>query len=468
MVETTTADQAPLISFDSGSLVLNPEGVPRELMERLLTWFRWDARTKEYRCLGSDYAEVVMLYHRSGFPYRDAAREFQRMSYSWEDEREMRAYQGEALQAWQAADRKGVVVLPTGAGKSFVAMRAIYLTQRSALVVVPTLDLVNQWVQQLSGCFALEIGIWGGGEHRTTDLTVSTYDSAQIHMEREGGRFGMLVFDECHHLPGPSYRWIAKMAIAPFRLGLTATPERSDGGEALLCDLVGPICHRVEITSLRGNFLSEYETELLEVPLEDEEWQKYETARQLYLSYVRDQGVDFSSVDGWQQFMAACFKSDEGKKAYGAYLEQKRIIRQSQSKLKVLWGLLWKYRGEQVIVFTNDNETAYTIGERFCLPVLTHQTKLKERKKILEHFKQGLWPWIVTSKVLNEGVDVPRVNVGIVVSGSGSVREHVQRLGRILRRDGEKSARLIELVSKGTSEQSQSLRRRDHLAYRSH
>jgi superfamily II DNA or RNA helicase len=66
---------------------------------------------------------------------------------------------------------------------------------------------------------------------------------------------------------------------------------------------------------------------------------------------------------------------------------------------------------------------------------------------------------------LNEGVDVPEANVAVVLSGSGSVREHVQRLGRILRKRAGKRAVLYELVSQDTSEERTSQKRRDHSAY---
>ena len=73
---------------------------------------------------------------------------------------------------------------------------------------------------------------------------------------------------------------------------------------------------------------------------------------------------------------------------------------------------------------------------------------------------------VVTSRVLNEGVDVPSANVAVILSGSGSVREHVQRLGRILRKQEGKSAVLYELVTDATSETYTSERRREHSAYR--
>jgi superfamily II DNA or RNA helicase len=100
------------------------------------------------------------------------------------------------------------------------------------------------------------------------------------------------------------------------------------------------------------------------------------------------------------------------------------------------------------------------------VPAITHQTKIKERREILARFNAGSYPFLVTSKVLNEGVDVPAANVAIILSGTGSVREHVQRLGRILRRAENKRAILYEIVAEDTAEERVSERRRRHSAYR--
>src|SRR5690606_16968388 len=94
------------------------------------------------------------------------------------------------------------------------------------------------------------------------------------------------------------------------------------------------------------------------------------------------------------------------------------------------------------------------------------QTKVTERSAILESLAEGSIRAIVTSRVLNEGVDVPDANVAIIVSGSGSVREHVQRLGRVLRKRDGKRATLYELITRETSERYTSERRREHSAYR--
>ncbi len=117
-------------------------------------------------------------------------------------------------------------------------------------------------------------------------------------------------------------------------------------------------------------------------------------------------------------------------------------------------------------MFTHDNETAYKISRTFLVPCISHQTDLKERRAILDAFEDGTLPVIVTSRVLNEGVDMPSAEVAIVISGSGTVREHVQRLGRILRPGPNKQAILYEVVAADTAEVRTSQRRRRHDAYR--
>jgi superfamily II DNA or RNA helicase len=124
------------------------------------------------------------------------------------------------------------------------------------------------------------------------------------------------------------------------------------------------------------------------------------------------------------------------------------------------------HRADRSIVFTEDNATAYLVSRRFLVPAITHQTKVKERSAILSALAAGTIGAVVTSKVLNEGVDVPDANVAVVLSGSGSVREHVQRLGRILRKKDGKRAVLYELVTANTTEELTSDRRREHDAYR--
>lgn len=426
----------------------------------------WDPRASLHRAEAVDYASVVMSLVKSKTPYEDEARDYLDLEEGLRVRREPRPYQSEALTAWRKNRGRGVVVLPTGAGKSYVAMMAIDAMRRSTLVVAPTLDLVRQWHGNLRASFGTDVGIVGGGEHRVEAITVTTYDSAYIHMEHLGARFGLVVYDEAHHLPGETYALGSRFCLAPYRLGLTATPERADGKEEALVRLIGPIVYRQEIVEMSGDYLADYETVHVDIQLSAQERAAYEEARGIYRAFVVSQGIRMSSPGGWGEFIRRSTFSEEGRRAMAAYRRQRSLAFANDSKLDYVAHLLHEHRADRSILFTQDNATAYGISRRFLIPVITHQTKITERSEILEGLASGKYRGVVTSKVLNEGVDVPDANVAIIVSGSGSVREHVQRLGRVLRKKGDKRATLYELVTANTSESYTSERRRDHVAYR--
>jgi superfamily II DNA or RNA helicase len=447
------------LCFDRGTLVL--AGAPADLAGVQL-----DPRSGVYRAEARHYRAIVEELRRQNLPYEDQARNYKPTPWPLRTSRDPFPHQTEALDAWWRGGRRGVVVLPTGTGKTHVAVLAIHKTGRPTLVVTPTIDLLNQWYHVLVTAFGDPVGLIGGGSYDIQPLTVTTYDSAYIHLERWGDRFGFLVFDECHHLPGPTYSQAAVGSLAPFRLGLTATPERADGGEAMLPDLIGPIVYRREIRQLAGEFLAEYRTERLYVALSPEEETRYREARDQYRRFVEERGISMGGPHGWQRFIQETCRSPQGRAAFQAYREQKRIALAAPSKLLRLEHLMEQHRGDRILIFTYDNATVYLIARRFLVPAITHQTKTKERRTILERFHTGEYPIVVTSQVLNEGVDVPAANVGIILSGTGSVREHVQRLGRLLRKHGDKQALLYEIVTRGTAEEFTSERRRQHHAYR--
>ena len=155
----------------------------------------------------------------------------------------------------------------------------------------------------------------------------------------------------------------------------------------------------------------------------------------------------------------------DGRAAFQAYREQKRLAVAAPAKIELLDDLLHRHANDRIIIFAYDNASVYQIARRFLVPAITHQTKTRERQQILERIHTGEYNVVVTSQVLNEGVDVPAASVGIILSGTGSVREHVQRLGRLLRKHGDKQALLYEVVSRGTAEEYTSERRRQHQAY---
>jgi superfamily II DNA or RNA helicase len=451
------------ITFNSGTLELR--GAPGGF-SRLFPQAVNDPRARCLRCAAIHYRSLVSLLHKNGIAHADLARKYDKLEFPKAFGREPFPHQAQSVDAWWKAGGRGVVVLPTGTGKTFTAILAISRAGRSTLVVAPTLELVSQWRVELERLLETEVGTVGGGERDWKPVTAITYDSAHLLIDRWGPRYGMVVFDEAHHLPGAAYRQSATGSIAPFRLAITATPERTDGGEHLLNSLVGPLVYRREISELAGEYLAEYVTKRIWVELNPVERERHDKARETYRDFVTSRGIDTGSPSGWRDFITAAAREPEGREAFKAYREQRRIVQRAEAKLQKLEELMRQHAGERMLVFTSDNATVYDISRRFLVPALTHRTRPAERREWLRAFHSGELPVIATSRVLNEGVDVPAASIGVVLSGSGTPREHVQRLGRILRRSGDKQARLFELVVRDSGEAAVSKRRRDHDAYR--
>ena len=453
---------AVILRFEHGTLVATG---PSEQLSLLEPYLKFDPRTGAHRALANRYRDIVLTLRRGDVSYEDRARSFEPTPWTLAQEIRPFPHQTEALDAWVAGQKRGIVELPTGAGKTFLAVLAIAEVGRPTLVVVPTIDLMVQWKRVLAEQLAVPIGLVGGGEKDRQAITVTTYDSAQVHTEFWGDRFGFLVCDECHHLPAPAYRFIAEGSLAPFRLGLTATLQRADGGEAVAEALLGPCVYRVSIEELEGDYLAPYEVRTVPVSLTEDEQARYESARGQYLTFLRSTGIVLSHPGGWARFIARCHQSDEGRAAFAAYRVQKRIALTSEGKLDALWRIIAEHKDDRILVFTEDNETVHALSRRFLFPTITHRTRPAERVDLLRAFAEGTMPVLLTSKVLNEGVDVPEANVGVVLSGSGSVREHVQRLGRILRKRPDKRAILYEVHSEVAAEANLRERRRQHEAY---
>jgi superfamily II DNA or RNA helicase len=351
--------------------------------------------------------------------------------------------------------------LPTGSGKTYVALAVIAALSQPTLVVVPTLDLVDQWIEKLS-IFGNEwIGEFTGRKKDVKPITVATYDSAYLNADKLGNKFMLLVFDEVHHLPSESYSQIAEMSAAPFRLGLTATFEREDGRHQILPQLVGGKIFELKPEDLAGEHLARYIVKRIYVPLTDAEREIYEEKSKIFREYLKQKGLRLRSVDDFHRVIMATGYDYRAYEALRAWDAARKVAFNSKNKIKKLGEILKRHRGDKIIIFTRYNDLVYLISRLFLIPAITHKTSKDERKLILDYFRKGKFRAIVSSQVLDEGIDVPDANVGIIVSGSGSAREYIQRLGRILRKSKKKEeAILYELVSRETGEVRTAKRRR--------
>ncbi len=385
-----------------------------------------------------------------------------------------RPYQDAALAAWESAGRRGVVVLPTGAGKTLVAALAIAHAATRALVLVPTIDLCHQMRGEFTGALGLPaeaVGIVCAGDREwDRPIVVSTYDSAAATLGRVSD-FGLLIADEVHHLPAPGYRAIAEAALAPYRLGLSATLARSDGREVDLDDLIGPVVFTAHPETLSAEgYLAPYQVITLRVDLSPTERAAYERDMALYTDY-RD-AAGGPGMDARTCLMMVRQKSAfdrEARAAMLAYGRARTLALTSQAKTALLETLLIRHRSERCLVFAEHVEAVEAVGRAYLLPTITGRTPAAERAALTADFAQGRVTKIAVSRVWNEGVNVPAASVAIMMAGTGMERDAIQRLGRILRPAPSKQAVLYELVARQTAEEGISARRGlRHMAARAH
>ena len=449
----------PTLKYERGTLILHPPPQGKVWVD----FATWDDRIEKFRIQGIHYRPLLETLQAANIEYIDEAKGFIPLDLTPSFQRQPYPHQQEALLAWKQGKRQGVVVLPTASGKTYLAQMAMESTPRSTLIVVPTLDLMHQWYAQMESAFPhVAVGLLGGGSRDKTPILIATYHSAAIYSETLGNQYALLIFDECHHLPTDFFRKIAEDAIAPYRLGLTATPDRADGSHQELDTLIGAVVYRKTAQELSGAALAHHEVKQIKVKLSPQERQKYDQAMQIRNEFLRQSNLSLGALNGWQLFVQASAKSPAGRRAMLAHREAKEISLGTQEKLRVLTDLICEHYPEPMLIFTNDNATVYRISQDFLIPAITHQTPVKERHEILTRFRQGEYKLLVTSHVLNEGVDVPEVRIAIILSGTGSAREYIQRLGRVLRKGSQqnKLAILYEIVAEDTSEEQTSKRRR--------
>jgi superfamily II DNA or RNA helicase len=174
-----------------------------------------------------------------GARFEDITRPLRPVQEAWLDV-DLRPYQEAALSAWELGHRCGVVALPTGSGKTRLALAAMHRTRLSALCLVPTRVLLDQWVREISRVYRGAVGCYGDGVRQRAPLTVATFESAYRNMDQLGDRFDLLIVDEVHHFGSGLRDEALEMTVAEARLGLTATPPRDASAVARLAELMGP------------------------------------------------------------------------------------------------------------------------------------------------------------------------------------------------------------------------------------
>lgn len=371
---------------------------------------------------------------------------------------QLRDYQSEALSKWEENGGKGIIALPTGAGKTLIAIAALVKKCVRTLIVVYTKEQMFQWRDFILKATDIPSGMVGliySESKQPAPITITTYQSGFRHINTLSPRFDMLIVDEVHHLPAEKFKYIAIHSMAKYRMGLSATPVREDGRHEELFPLLGGIIYYKSPDELvaRG-YLAPYEIRTVKVRLSREEYNEYKELRKAFFALAN--GKKF------EELVELAARGDEkAVEALRIHARMRSILAKSQSKIDkaVEIARAELEKGNKVIVFTQYVDQAKEIAERLGAHLLIGEMPSEERKRHLEEFKKSDRGILVVTTVGDEGLDIPDANVGILVSGTGSRRQFIQRLGRLLR-PGKSRAILYEIILERTSEEYQAQRRK--------
>jgi len=328
------------------------------------------------------------------------------------------------------------------------------------LIVVPTIFLLSQWREKLM-FFDIDeelIGVFGGGKKEVKPITVITYDSASIYTKRLRDFFGLLVFDEVHHLAtARTYQDFAKSCISPYRLGLTATLNEGEDVE----EFSGPVVIKLLPSELRKTgIITDYSIKTIEVELDQADRKRYDELLNTYRSYIRRHKL-YRKGNPIQQMVLRSGRDEQARKALRAFRESRKIYQNASRKIEELVKIFETHPDEQILIFSESVPFIEKVSRELLLPLITHKTNNAFRKKILQAFKKGNFRILASGRIFDEGLDMRNLSVGVIVSGTSQQRQLVQRLGRVLRKSEKKDkAFLYEIITKGTVEERHSAKRK--------
>ncbi|MHA1793492.1 MAG: DEAD/DEAH box helicase [Promethearchaeota archaeon] len=460
-----------VLSFRGNDLTLKSPDV--NALEKVFNNYNYikDQKHEFLRFLPMDFWDIVATLKNLGYNFRVSIETNFFFPGKLGANFTLRKYQQDALDAWLSARKRGIIVLPTGAGKTHVGMEIMKLLCLNTLIIVPTLDLMEQWCNNIQEFLFIEpsdskqgnekidkhIGMFGGGKKEILPITIATYSSSYIHVARLRNHFGLVIFDEVHHLAGEKFSHVGEGMMAPYRLGLTATLNEKDEIYPVLESLIGKIVHREFPRDLAAKqHLAPHKIIKIKVELNEDKLREYEEYKTVYSTFMQKLS---RRGNAFQQLIFLSNVDPEAREALDAFNKSRDVAFNAEEKLEHVASLLSQHLGDRIIIFSENIAFVELLSRKFLIPAITSHTPSREREIILNHFRTGKFRIIVTGKVLDEGVDVPEANVAIIISGTGTKRQFIQRLGRILRPKQGKTARLYEIVSDKTSEMRISSRR---------
>jgi len=346
----------------------------------------------------------------------------------------LRGWQAAALEEWQKSDR-GVVAVVTGGGKTWFALACVVdLLERKPgthiVIVVPTTALLDQWVIVLTddlGISLEDIAAYGGGNRPSKPrlfnvMVINTARAAAPEVAKSGPTF--LIVDECHRAGSVEN---AKSLRGPHiaTLGLSATPERDfdDLFNETVVPVLGEVIYRYDYRqALNDGVITDFDLTNVQIPLTEDEQKTYNalTRKLAPLLRMREQG---KIVDDRIQTVLR----NRARVSTGAVMRIPAAVKIIEHHRRVKSIVFHEQ------IFAADGITQFLKNSGHRVAAYHSGIGLHLRQDNLRMFRRGEIDVLVTCRALDEGINVPDASLALVVASTSSIRQRIQRLGRVLR-----------------------------------
>lgn len=362
------------------------------------------------------------------------------------------ARQKSILRSWASNSCKGTLEACTGFGKTYTAILAIKALNKQqpgakTLVIVPTIHLKKQWTDQVT---------------ELADVTVLVINSA-IKYEHN---VNLLILDEIHNYATHTFGSIFERVQYKKILGLTATVTRQDGNDYIL-RMRAPIVATVKLEeALSAGYVSPFRVLNVPVYLNDQDRENYQKLSKNFSYYFSKFGNDFGQAMNCLKSEQACENfsrrsTDDAQQVRINAInfnrnmaKRKKMLYMNQSKVDAVYRLCTEL-SYKTITFSESVDFAEAVTARLPLESVSYSSKMpaKKRRNALEQFNDNTARIINTARALDEGFDVPGVELAVISSGSSSPRQDVQRTGRAIRFVEGKVGYIVNLYMPDTQDE---------------
>jgi superfamily II DNA or RNA helicase len=348
----------------------------------------------------------------------------------------LRHWQSEAIEIWKNHGYRGIVGAVTGGGKTVFALACIENRRPgTALIVVPTIPLLDQWWEEAASYFGLGLDevniIQSRGRLKPGTINIGVLNSVSKMEKPKALKDLMLVVDECHKAASPEFR--SSLAFeTEATLGLSATPERpyDDGLSEVLVPALGSVIYQYSYAdALRDGVIVPFVLKNVVFDLEEDRAEEYARLSKIIGRMISQYGVDASET-------------------IAVYLRRSRLLNRSPRRVEVALRIAAFHRGLRTLIFHEDIESCEVIAEvlrqhGMAAKVYHSKLPLRIRAETLSSYRLGETSVLVTCRALDEGFNVPETEIGIIAASTATRRQRIQRLGRALRPSVEKTRALI-------------------------